>query len=392
MFAVRYAWLSVNKALSGTRIDATDQFGYAVRATQTSAQLAAGTTTGAGGSGFTPAVATVASGYPVTISEAIAAGSASALAQYVPSLTCTNGNAGSPTALPSAAAVSSYSFGTLAYGDAITCLFTNIALPRITLAKALNGTRVFAGDQFTLNIANGATVVGTATTTGAGGTLITSATPVTVLPQGVAYTLSETGAGTAVLGYYGSRLNCTNGYAGSATVLPNAVGGSVTPHLGDAITCTITNTPNPPAVALQVAKTTTAVSDPVNKTTNPKRIPGGISAYDITVVNTGIGPVDANSLVITDTIPVNTSMVVSGTSPVTFFDGTPSSGLSFSATSVSYSNQVNGVAPYNYTPVPNANGVDPKVTGLRIAPSGTMTGSTAAGQPSFRVHFQVMLN
>jgi len=392
MFAVRYAWISVNKTLTSTRIDPTDQFSYAVRATQTGVQLASGATTGAAASGFTPAVATVASGYPVTISEAMAAGSASALARYVPSLSCTNANAGSPTMLPTAAAVTSYSFGTLAYGDGISCTFNNISLPRITLGKALSGNRVFAGDQFTLNIANGATVVATATTTGTGSTLVTSAIPTTVVNQGSAYTLSETGAGTAVLGYYGSKIACTNGYAASSTVLPTAVGGSVTPQLGDDLHCTITNTPNPPTVALQVAKTTTATADPINNTVNPKRIPGGTSAYDITVVNTGTAPVDANSLVITDTIPVNTSMVVSGASPVTFIDGTPSSGLTFSSASVSYSSQVNGAAPYNYTPAANANGVDPRVTGLRIAPSGTMAGATAAGQPSFRVRFQVIVN
>jgi uncharacterized repeat protein (TIGR01451 family) len=392
MFAVRYAWLSVNKTLTGTRIDPSDQFSYAVRATQTGTQLAAAATTGTAGSGFTPAVATVASGYPVTIVESMAAGSASALTQYVPALTCTNANPGSPTVLPTAAAVTSYAFGTLAYGDGITCNFSNIAQPRLTLAKALGGTRVFAGDQFTLSITNGANLIATATTTGTGGALVTSSTATTVVAPGVAYTFTETGAGTTVLGYYTAKLACTNAFTGSTTVLPTTVGGSVTPRLGDDIRCTITNTPNPPAAALQVAKTTTAASDPFNSTANPKRIPGGVSLYEITVTNTGIGPVDANSLVITDVIPVNTSMVVSGATPVTFIDGTPSSTLSFSNANVSYSNQISGGAPFTYTPVPNANGVDPRVTGVRLAPTGTMPGATVAGQPSFRVRFQVMVN
>jgi hypothetical protein len=288
--------------------------------------------------------------------------------------------------------VTSYAFGTLAYGDGITCTFNNIAQPRITLSKALSAARVFTGDQFTLNIANGATVVGTATTTGTGSTFTVSSTPVTVVPPTVAYTLSETGAGTTVLGYYTAKLACTNAFAGSPTTLPNTVGGAVTPRNGDDIRCTITNTPNPPSVALLVTKTTTAVADPFNNTVNPKRIPGGTSAYDITVVNTGTAPVDANSLVITDVIPVNTSMVVTGATPVQFVDGTPISGLSFSNANVTYSSQVGGGAPYTYVPTANANGVDPRVTGLRIAPTGTMAGSTAAGQPSFKLHFQVVVN
>lgn len=392
MFAVRYAWLSVTKTLTGTRIDPTDQFTYSATATQTGASLGTASTTGAATSGFAPAFATVASGYPVTIGESMAAGSASALANYVPSLSCTNANAGSSTSLPTAAAVYSYSFGTLAFGDAISCTFNNIAQPRITLSKALSGNRVFAGDQFTLNVANSASVLATATTTGTGSTLVISSTPTAVVPQSVAYTLSETGAGTTVLGYYTAKLSCSNALAGSPTTLPNTVGGSVTPRNGDDIRCTITNTPNPPSAALRVSKSTTATADPYNSSINPKRIPGGTSAYDITVLNTGTAPLDANSLVITDGIPVNTSMVVAGATPVQFTDGTPSSGLSFSNANVSYSSQVGGGAPYTYLPTPNANGVDPRVTGLRIAPTGTMAGATAAGQPSFRVRFQVVVN
>ena len=391
MFAVRYAWVSVNKTLTGTRIDPTDQFKYSVVATQNSASLATATTSGAGTSGFTPAVATVASGYPVTVNEVMATGSASALSKYVPSLTCTNANAGSATVLPTAAAVSSFNFATLAYGDGITCVFTNIAQPRITLAKALAGTRVFAGDQFTLTVAHGATVDATATTTGSGSTLTVSSTATTVVPPTVAYTLSESGAGTTVLGYYTAALACTNNMAGSATTLPTTVGGSVTPRNGDDIRCTITNTPKPPSVALLVTKTTTATADPFNNAVNPKRIPGGTSAYDITVANTGTAPVDANSLVITDVIPVSTAMVVTGT-PVQFFDGAPASGMSLAAANVTYSSQVGGGAPYTYTPIANANGVDPSVTGIRIAPTGTMAGATVAGQPSFRVRFQVVVN
>ena len=100
---------------------------------------------------------------------------------------------------------------------------------------------------------------------------------------------------------------------------------------------------------------------------------------------------DANSLVITDVIPVNTAMVVSGT-PVQFFDGTPASGMSLTSANVTYSSQVGGGAPFTYAPVANANGVDSRVTGIRIAPTGTMAGATVAGQPSFSVRFQVVVN
>ncbi|WP_299873763.1 hypothetical protein [uncultured Cocleimonas sp.] len=52
--------------------------------------------------------------------------------------------------------------------------------------------------------------------------------------------------------------------------------------------------------ALNVTKTSAVVYDPINGTTNPKRIPGAVIRYDITVANTG--PADATDVVITDTI------------------------------------------------------------------------------------------
>jgi hypothetical protein len=76
--------------------------------------------------------------------------------------------------------------------------------------------------------------------------------------------------------------------------------------------------------------------------------------------------------------------------PVVFVDGTPVSGLSFNyAANVRYSNQPGGGAPYNYTPVPDAEGFDPNVTGFRIAPTGMMNAATVAGDPSFSVRFRV---
>lgn len=143
---------------------------------------------------------------------------------------------------------------------------------------------------------------------------------------------------------------------------------------------------------LSVSKTSQAFSDPLNNTTNPKRIPGGVTQYSITITNQGPGFVDASTLAITDPVPADSDLYVSTASgdPIVFVDGTPLSGLTFSyATNVTYSNQPGGGAPYNYSPVPDANGFDPNVTGFRIAPTGMMNGATLAGNPSFTVRFRV---
>jgi uncharacterized repeat protein (TIGR01451 family) len=149
---------------------------------------------------------------------------------------------------------------------------------------------------------------------------------------------------------------------------------------------------NPLFPTLVVTKTSQAFSDPLNNTTNPKRIPRGVTEYSVTVRNQGPGFVDASTLVITDPVPTNTDMYVSTASgdPVVFVDGTPVSGLAFNyVANVSYSNQPGGGAPYNYTPVPDADGFDPNVTGFRIAPTGMMNAATVAGNPNFTVRFRV---
>src|SRR5262249_20141270 len=52
--------------------------------------------------------------------------------------------------------------------------------------------------------------------------------------------------------------------------------------------------------SLVTVKSSTALSDPYNGTTNPKRIPGGAVRYDLTVTNTGTGTVNANTVFVTD--------------------------------------------------------------------------------------------
>jgi uncharacterized repeat protein (TIGR01451 family) len=147
-----------------------------------------------------------------------------------------------------------------------------------------------------------------------------------------------------------------------------------------------------PPPQLRVLKSSEVLSDPVNGTVSPRRIPGAIVRYSVTVTNTGSGAVDADSLVITDVLPADTDLQLSppATPVVEFVQGIPSSGLAFSATTgVGYSNQPSGLAPFTYTPSPDAAGFDAAVRGLRIAPTGSMAGSGAAGNPSFTVRFRV---
>jgi uncharacterized repeat protein (TIGR01451 family) len=128
MFAIRYASLSVTAQLNGARANATDQFVYGI-STVGGVSIASAATSGGGAGPFPPAVVpAVAAGYPFVISERMAAGSGSTLANYAPSLSCTNAATGaSATVLPVNLASATYTFPTLRYGDALSCTFTDTA-------------------------------------------------------------------------------------------------------------------------------------------------------------------------------------------------------------------------------------------------------------------------
>ena len=123
--------------------------------------------------------------------------------------------------------------------------------------------------------------------------------------------------------------------------------------------------------ALRVTKTVDVLSDPVSGAVNPKQIPGSFQLYRVTVTNTGVGSVDASTLVIADVVPANAELFVAsgGGDPVQFVDGAVPSGLTFDyATHVAYSNQPGGGAPpYGYVPTPNGNaGRSPRPTACSL--------------------------
>jgi hypothetical protein len=144
-----------------------------------------------------------------------------------------------------------------------------------------------------------------------------------------------------------------------------------------------------PAASLTVTRISSVVSDPVNGTTQPKRIPGSVLAYTTTVANSGTSTVDSGTLVIAEPVPPNTDLYVASNPIVTFTDGSPSSGVGLGGSSVTYSQQAGGGAPFSYTPVANAAGYDPLVTGLRIVPNGSMKAGTTTPLPNFSISYRV---
>jgi len=394
MFAIRFASIRLQTQILGTRANSADQLSFQIASTATGTTLTSGTTTGTGAGPFTGSVLNMSAGVPVTLRLAMAAGSVNPITAYAANLTCVNTAGTTRAALPNNLNTTNTSIGQLEFGEFLVCTFQAGAQPRLRVRKVLGsgngGGRRFTGDQFTVRIMDDGVVTASSTTAGTGGT-INSGTGDTALVQVVnqnTYQVDEVAAGTTILGNYTAVLSCSNGTSGSPTVLPTTLGGAITLRPGDSITCTITNTRRAAAL-LEISKTSTVISDPVNGTTNPKLIPGAVVEYAITVRNVGAGPVDASSIVLVDVMPAEMAFAV-GT-PVTFTNGTPTSGLNaFNAgTMVTYSQGAGGLAPYTYSPTGS---FDANVRGIRIAPTGTMAAATSAtNRPNFTVRFRAQV-
>lgn len=145
---------------------------------------------------------------------------------------------------------------------------------------------------------------------------------------------------------------------------------------------------------LTLSKSSSPVSDASNGTTNPKLIPGGIVEYLITASSPAAYSVTSNSLVLTDSTPTNTELVVSdigsaGSGPLSFSPG--ASGLTYTfatlgsaADNIDFSN--NNGATWTYAPTANGNGTDPNVTTIRVRPQGTMAAGSTIG---LRVRYRI---
>ena len=143
-------------------------------------------------------------------------------------------------------------------------------------------------------------------------------------------------------------------------------------------------------------KSSAPFSDPVNGTANPKLIPGAVAEYTIAVASPPTYAMTANSVRVADPTPAGMDLRVvdigaTGSGPAAFAQGTPSStltynfgGLASTSDNIEFSN--NGGATWNYVPTANANGVDPAVTNVRVAPQGTMVAGSGF---SLRLRYQI---
>jgi len=157
-----------------------------------------------------------------------------------------------------------------------------------------------------------------------------------------------------------------------------------------------------PPVSLTHVKSVQVISDPFNSSTNPKAIPGAVIEYTLQVANSGGGSVDNNTVKVVDPIPANTRLFLgdlggSGSGPVAFVNGTPSSGLTWTYASLGSGSDdlefsLDG-SNWGHLPAADASGFDTTGTKhIRMSPKGTMAGNTGSGNPSFQLRFRVRID
>ena len=130
---------------------------------------------------------------------------------------------------------------------------------------------------------------------------------------------------------------------------------------------------------LSATKTITNTSDEWNAT-GGFAIPGAVVRYQITVTSGGTGTVDADSVVVSDPVPVNTRLCVSAGTRCVAAD-LPSidiTGSGLTSATLQYSDD-NG-ATWTYTPTAptiDAEGADSNITNVRYTTVGTMSNPTS---------------
>jgi uncharacterized repeat protein (TIGR01451 family) len=289
--------------------------------------------------------------------------------------------------------------GTTATGDLAGFILPNA---NVGVAKAFSPATIMSGSTSTLTVTlsntNAVAMAGAAFTDSYPAGVVNAATPAAASSCGGTVT-AVAGSGSVALS--GGTLPAAGSCAVTVNVTGAAAGSTTNTIAARAVTTVLAYNDTAASATLAIklpptiTKASAAYSDPVNGTTNPKRIPGGFVNYTITVANSANGAIDNDAVVVVDAIPVNTDLFVGnlgavGSGPVALLGNTSLVTYTFTSLAsttddVSFSN--NGGVSFVYTPTANANGVDPNVTHIRINPKGAF-GSSTSYQLQFRARIE----
>ena len=136
------------------------------------------------------------------------------------------------------------------------------------------------------------------------------------------------------------------------------------------------------------------------ETRGPDAISRSVMTHTTLATNSGLDAMEADSIVITDSIPTGGELLVRdidapGSGPVRFSQGATPSGLTYEYLGLASSEDdlmfsADSGATFEYAPTPGPRGTDPNVTHIRIHPKGAFAGRSGPGLPSFRLKFRVL--
>lgn len=281
-----------------------------------------------------------------------------------------------------------------------------------TISKTVNSALAFAGTSaaltYTVTISNPSPFASVISRI------------VDVLPAGVAFAAIDAASGvtvansssvpaagaTGTITFQGKLGRSYAIPAGGSVVLrytatrPSGVGSftnTAAAYFGQASTPTAQATFEQVAIqALGATKVSAVITDPTNAALNPKAIPGATIKYLIAVSNPNPLAVDANSVVVSDPTPANLKFCAAdvgatGSGPIAFTDGSPTSGLTFTFYGLSrtddnleFSND--GGSGWSYVPSLDVDGCDPLVSNFRARPTGSFAGG---GQFQLEARYRV---
>ena len=156
----------------------------------------------------------------------------------------------------------------------------------------------------------------------------------------------------------------------------------------------VTSTPEACSTELNASKSMSVVSD-VLGSSSPYALPGSVIEYELTIMNTGQS-VDSGTIELTDFLPANLKLVVSGANAFELLDGSTPSNLTLdwfgpSSTADDIDFSTNGSFT-GYEPTPDGENADAAVTHVRFRPSGELAAySDAGGTPMFTIRFQAIV-
>ncbi|MEM9054014.1 MAG: CCXG family PEP-CTERM protein [Pseudomonadota bacterium] len=143
-----------------------------------------------------------------------------------------------------------------------------------------------------------------------------------------------------------------------------------------------------------VNKTVSIISD-LYSNPSPFALPGSVAEYAIDVTNTG-QRLDDGTVVLTDTLPPDVKLIVTGALAFSLTDGATLSGLSLNW--IDHTSALDGVSfstdgtDFSYMPIPDGDGADAAITHVRFSLDGAMTQHIdGVTDPSFAITFQAIV-